>query len=101
MDVRQQQELVKLQAQFAVSQARVQAQAQAQAGKGRNAASYSSQQPTSVGNYPGTLFMGYGSQGGRRGVTPASTRLRPKAMCDSGRVRGTTMCVSTPLCEKQ
>ena len=45
--------------------------------------------------------LGYGSQGGRRGVTPASMRLRPKAMCDSGRVRGTTMCVSTPLCEKQ
>ena len=48
-----------------------------------------------------TASRGYGSQGGRRGVTPASTRLRPKAMCDSGRVRGTTMCVSTPLCEKQ
>ena len=46
-------------------------------------------------------IVGYGSQGGRRAVTPASTRLRPKAMCDSGRVRGTTMCVSTPLCEKQ
>ena len=29
-------------------------------------------------------FTGYGSQGGGRGVTPASTRLRPKAMCDSG-----------------